>query len=242
MELENIRDYWDSRAEGYSMSSVERLEPAAKEKWRQILLRNLPKKEAVECLDIGCGPGALSIIMAEEGYKVTAIDYSEKMLHQAKKNAQAAKVSITFQRMDAQKPLFAENSFDYIFCRDLTWNLEQPLTAYRAWLQLLRPKGHLLIMDSNYYLHYYNAAYKEEYDFRGLPEHKYMLGVDSTPINTIAKNLPLSKEIRPYWDMAQLLSLGAAAVACDVDRKTYPSPHTGKEESLIYSFRITAKK
>ena len=40
-----------------------------------------------KCIDLGCGPGHNSILLAEQGFSVTAIDFSEKMLSLAKQNA-----------------------------------------------------------------------------------------------------------------------------------------------------------
>lgn len=41
--------------------------------------------ETYKILDIGTGPGFFSIILAEAGYQVTAVDYTEAMLEEAKK-------------------------------------------------------------------------------------------------------------------------------------------------------------
>lgn len=45
------------------------------------------EKEELKVLDVGCGPGFFPIILAEAGYNVTAVDYTEEMLEKARENA-----------------------------------------------------------------------------------------------------------------------------------------------------------
>lgn len=242
MKLNQISEYWNIRAEGYSMSNMAQYESEKKADWENILSANAPQKSCLRCLDIGCGPGFLGILMAAKGHHVTSIDYAEEMLMKADKNSRRIGVNLHLMRMDAQNLQFEDNAFDYIFCRDLTWNLEDPKRAYAEWLRVLAPGGHLFISDANHYLHYYREDFQEEYDSRTENNHPYMLGVDSTPINEIAKDLPLSREYRPEWDVKTLLSLGADGVSAKVNRRTFHSPKTGEEKTVIFSFHITAEK
>ena len=43
--LEEIRSYWNNRADGYSRVNQEELHSEQKEKWKEVLLEQLPKKE-----------------------------------------------------------------------------------------------------------------------------------------------------------------------------------------------------
>lgn len=242
MKLDQIGKYWDIRAEGYSLSNMAQYESEAKDDWEAILLESAPKKSCLRCLDVGCGPGFLGILMAEKGHHVTSIDYSEEMLARADKNSRYVGVNLRLMRMDAQKLNFEDHSFDYIFCRDLTWNLEKPREAYAEWLRVLSPGGRLLVADSNHYLHYYNKDFMEEYNSRTFNDHPHMLGVDPTPIDEIARSLPLSREYRPAWDIKTLLELGADSVSTTIKRRRFTSQTTSEEKSVIFSFRVTADK
>ena len=51
--------------------------------WQQLLRNKLPA-HAETVLDLGCGPGFLSIVAATLGYQVTGIDSSPAMLRIAK--------------------------------------------------------------------------------------------------------------------------------------------------------------
>ena len=73
--LNDIEQYWTNRAEGYSNVNKKELSTIQKNKWIYEIenkLKEIKKpKESINILDIGCGPGFFSIILAEAGYKVT---------------------------------------------------------------------------------------------------------------------------------------------------------------------------
>src|ERR687897_3949379 len=73
---DRIREYWDADASTYdatkSHSISDRLERAA---WRQALSEALPQPPA-SVPDVGAGTGSLSLLAAELGYAVTALDLS----------------------------------------------------------------------------------------------------------------------------------------------------------------------
>lgn len=79
--LEQIRQYWDSRSEGYRLQIEKELDGHHEETYLRYFSQ-IPQGSSV--LDIGCGPGYFSLLLSSLGMKVTAADYSEKMLEQAK--------------------------------------------------------------------------------------------------------------------------------------------------------------
>ena len=90
MELiDKIEAYWTGRAEGYSEVNQGELATNQRQKWTENLKKHLPKGEPrnVKVLDVGTGPGFFAILLAEAGYQVTAVDYTEEMLKEAGKNA-----------------------------------------------------------------------------------------------------------------------------------------------------------
>jgi 2-polyprenyl-3-methyl-5-hydroxy-6-metoxy-1,4-benzoquinol methylase len=64
-------------------------------------------------LDIACGEGRNSIFLAQQGFRVTALDISDVGLGKAAQWAEAEGVVIDFQRVDLDKYRFAER-FDLI--------------------------------------------------------------------------------------------------------------------------------
>ena len=65
-----------------------------------------------------------------QGYKVTAVDYTQEMLDTAKRNAGNLCERISFYKMDAQNLEFEDDVFDVVISRNLTWNLKDPKRAY----------------------------------------------------------------------------------------------------------------
>lgn len=68
-QLETIRSYWNTRADGYSKSVMEEMEDAQKEGtyWKTLLDKYLPKADNPKVLDLGCGPGFFTIDAWSEG-------------------------------------------------------------------------------------------------------------------------------------------------------------------------------
>ena len=65
-----------------------------------LIEKELNLKSGTSILDMACGAGRHSIAFAKKGFKVTAVDLSQKLLDEAKKNASIAKVNIDFVLSD----------------------------------------------------------------------------------------------------------------------------------------------
>lgn len=232
--LEEIRKYWNTRAEGYAMSNREELDGESRKYWEMELHRLLDGKNYQKVLDIGCGPGFFSVLLAQMGYEVTAVDYTENMLTEAKKNAESYNVSINFKRMDAQELEFADEAFDFVISRNVLWNLERPCKAYEEWLRVLKKGGSILNCDGNFYYYVKDADYGD----RTRWEHKHMQGVCANPIDRIGESLPMAQKLRPEWDCKMLKELGASSVDSIVtNTQLLPNGH-----QLILNFIVQAVK
>ena len=138
--MTSIGQYWTRRAPSYTDVINKNLSDGWDQVWAEELISHFPAHDgALRVLDIGTGPGFYAIILARRGYCVTAIDYSEGMLSEAMHNAGELADSIEFLHMDAQNLEFADDSFDVIVTRNLTWNLPSPIRAYEEWRRVLRP-------------------------------------------------------------------------------------------------------
>lgn len=193
-------EYWLHRASGYSEVNQEELAGVQRGNWSVFLQQEI--REAcpdrtpgeVRILDIGAGPGFLSIILAEMGYQVVAADFAERMLEEAYANAKASLPEIaedlwedgeeeewkarkrgylrsaslggeiSFRQENAMSLTFPEGSFDVVLSRNLTWNLPEPETAYRDWLRVLKTDGLLMVFDANWYRYLVDSEKKHAYD------------------------------------------------------------------------------
>ena len=233
--MEQIRQYWNSRAEGYTLSNREELEDEHRIfLWEQQIRRALNGRICRHVLDVGCGPGFFSVLLARLGYEVTAVDYTENMLAEARKNATHYGVDIDFRRMDAQKLDFEDGIFDLVISRNVLWNLEQPEQAYREWLRVLKPNGTVMNFDGNFYYYVTDA----EYGDRTRWEHKHMQGINANSIDRIGEHLPMARRLRPEWDVQELQKLGAKEVCSNVtNEKILEDGH-----HLILNFQVSAVK
>lgn len=219
MELiDKIETYWTGRAEGYSEVNQGELATDQKQKWTENLRKHLPKGEPknIKILDVGTGPGFFAILLAGEGYQVTAVDYTEEMLKEARKNAGALAEQITWKQMDAQKLEFPDATFDAVVSRNLTWNLEKPEKAYEEWMRVLKPEGKMLNYDANWYHYLFDQekrrAYEEDrkrVESLQMEDHYTCTDIDS--MEEIAREVPLSRIARPQWDIETIKALGYKA-------------------------------
>ena len=241
--LEDIKDYWTLRAEGYSRSILDDLKKGDLQRHLKVIKRYAGNEKPLDVLDIGTGPGFFPILMGREGHKVTAVDYTEAMLEMARSNSEMFNVNGTFIRMDAQNLNFSDESFDLILSRNLIWDLERPKKAYEEWLRVLRPGGRMIIFDGNFYLHLHDKDYAKIESMKdGIKSHTNLMGVDTNIIKEIARNLPLSKERRPQWDINTLIELGAKAIHTEINHGSSEVANDGREAFLPYSFMICAEK
>lgn len=232
--LEEIRQYWNTRAEGYTMSNREELDGESGIWWETRIRRALDGRNCKKVLDIGCGPGFFSILLARMGYEVTAVDYTENMLMEAVKNARSYASHIAFRKMDAQQLAFPDETFDFVISRNVLWNLEDPVQAYGEWLRVLKKGGKLMNCDGNFYYYVTDADYGDSRTW----EHRHMNGVCANPIDRIGESLPMAHKLRPEWDCQALKDLGAKNVTEEVTNER--TLENGRK--LTLNFIVEAEK
>lgn len=96
--------------------------------------------EGANVVDFGAGEGRNAVWLAEQGFKVTAIDFSATGLEKAKNLAEERGVTIETQLADIAfwKP---DRQWDVAICTYLHLRLSQRLAFYRAAQAALRPGG-----------------------------------------------------------------------------------------------------
>ncbi len=105
------------------------------------LLKNVKNKKI---LDLGCGPGILSKILAKRGAKVTAIDLSPEMVAIAKKYAK-----VNVQLADAEKLPFKSETFDIVCSSLLIEHLENIRMFFKKINKILKPSGIFIISTAH---------------------------------------------------------------------------------------------
>lgn len=96
--------------------------------------------------DLGCGPGAHAVALAQRGYDVIGIDGSPGMVEAARKRAARFGGSANFELHDVNAPLrLADASLGGIIAIGVVQHLRDPEAFMAEIKRCLRPGGHLLI-------------------------------------------------------------------------------------------------
>jgi len=139
-----LQEWWDADAEVYdhtaSHSASDPVEAAA---WRAALLRHLPPPPA-RILDVGAGTGTMSVLAAQLGYRVTALDLSPQMLDRARTKAEEQGLDLTTVVGPAHR--LPKRKFDAVMERHLMWTLPDPAGTLRAWRRAV-PDGRVVLYE-----------------------------------------------------------------------------------------------
>jgi ubiquinone biosynthesis O-methyltransferase len=119
------------------------------------MIRRLPASVGpagrMKALDAGTGFGVYSILMAEAGYDVTAIDINDHEIQQARQWAAARGVldRVEYKIGDLEKMSDEAEAFDLIICSEVLEHLEHPDIGARNLHRLLKPGGVAIVSMPN---------------------------------------------------------------------------------------------
>ena len=100
-----------------------------------------PDDTVLEC---ACGTGLLSAVIAEKCRKLTATDFSEKMLKKAEKNCRAFR-NITYDQADITALPCPDSSFDKVVAANVIHLLDNPLAALGELNRVCKDGGMLIV-------------------------------------------------------------------------------------------------
>ncbi len=103
-------------------------------------LNELGEVRGKAVLDLGCGHGMASVVLARRGATVTALELSRKYIQEAKWRALANRVDIDFVQGDAQRLPFADASCDRIWGHAILHHLDVRQSALEI-RRVLKPDG-----------------------------------------------------------------------------------------------------
>ncbi|WP_029319902.1 class I SAM-dependent methyltransferase [Butyrivibrio sp. AE3004] len=222
-ESDDIKDrvtgYWTERAESFFEQRQHELKSPKAGKWLGEIKLKMDEvfgagNKEIKILDVGCGAGYFSVLLGKEGYEVTGIDLTLKMIDEANRLIEmngpfSRKVSAL--KMDAENPEFPDESFDMVITRNLTWTLPHPVEAYREWKRVLKKGGLLLNFDAEYAKGAHNLKTMENLAHRNISDKL------KDECHEIYHMLTISALDRPEWDREILERLGYADVMTDID-------------------------
>ena len=124
-------------------------------------------------LDLGCGTGRTSVVLASRGLQVDAVDYSEAMIRKAKEKY--PDTSVRFMIMDASELRFDDATFDYAFFSynglDYLYPAEKRLQALREIKRVLKPSIRTSLPRTAFMILMTNGSWRKNSP-TGLPTRK----------------------------------------------------------------------
>ncbi|MFJ2865250.1 class I SAM-dependent methyltransferase [Kitasatospora sp. NPDC087314] len=208
-----IADYWDAAAPSFDDEPDHGLRSApTRAAWARRLRAWLPPAPA-DVLDVGCGTGSLSLLLAADGHRPTGVDLAPRMVERARAKLAAAGLSGRFLEGDASAPPLGADTFDVLLSRHLLWTLPDPEAALRTWVKLLRPGGRLVLVE---------GRWREA----GQASTPYVAGADHLPWNGGVGAGELAAALRP-------LVAGLRVEPLDGDTDLWGGPVDDERYALI---------
>ncbi len=121
------------------------------DRMRMLLLEQAALRPGDRVLDVGCGTGTLAVLIKRlyPSVDVVGLDPDPKALGRARRKAERAGVSVTFDRGFADALAYADATFDRVFSSMMFHHLpaEAKDGALREARRVLKPGGRLEFLD-----------------------------------------------------------------------------------------------
>lgn len=148
---QQVAAHWNRRAPSFDDDFGHSIRtPAERAAWDRILDLVVPKENALDALDVGCGTGFLTFELMGRGHRVAGIDFAPAMIAEARRKAAERGVQVRFEEGDAEQLPFTSATFDLVISRHLLWTLPHPEAAVDEWIRVLKPGGRLVIVDGQF--------------------------------------------------------------------------------------------
>jgi ubiquinone/menaquinone biosynthesis C-methylase UbiE len=140
--VERIRTQFTRQAEAYAGMTQTR--DAAGHRALAKLAGAAPGRRA---LDVACGPGLLTLALAEAGADATGVDATEALLALARAEAERRGLAVAFRAGDATALDLPAGSFDVVTCRAAFHHFPEPARVLAEMARVAKPGGTLLVAD-----------------------------------------------------------------------------------------------
>lgn len=139
--FKEVADQWDEMRKGFFSEAVREKAYAIAE-----------VKEGQLAADIGAGTGFVTEGLLQKGLKVIAVDQSGEMLEQMKEKFKNFD-GIDCRQGDADNLPIDDSTVDYAMANMYLHHVENPLTAIKEMVRILKPGGKLVITDLDEHNH-----------------------------------------------------------------------------------------
>ena len=165
--------------------------------WRRAVTSIIAPKPGMKILDIAAGTGSSSRPLVDKGAEVTALDFSQGMIGQGRKQNK----NINFVQGDALKLPFEDNSFEVTTISFGLRNTSSTEIALKEALRVTKDGGRIVVAE---FSHPVNPIFKKIY-------LNYLMKALPVIVKKISKNpdayIYLAESIRAWPDQAELASI-----------------------------------
>ena len=217
----NSKHLSQQQIENISSSKYQTIE-AIGEAWKALISRHLDLPKDARVLDAGCGNGFLSILLAQMGWQVTALDQSQTAIQKAKENAETFGVSdrIDFCWSDTVRTPLPSGAYDAVLSRHASALFLYPYECYEEWHRLLKKGAPIINYDANWLSPLWNDTLAQIFmeDEEKLKEQvaDYTDMYHDRFAMLKLSQYPLAYEQRPQWDQATCQQIGFTDIRTEI--------------------------
>jgi ubiquinone/menaquinone biosynthesis C-methylase UbiE len=137
MWLQKGEQLWDKNVSFWSKESKNMWDKGSRAEIVPFMKRHVPQTATI--LDVGCGDGYGSFLLAREGYEVVGMDYSGEMIKQAQRYT--TEHILSFIKGDMSTMPFANETFQGVMAiTSVEWT-ESPLKVIHEFHRILSQEG-----------------------------------------------------------------------------------------------------
>ena len=145
--LEKEQNFWKAAAESYDEWISSDFQDQYEVNWNILTKYIAP---TLRVLDVGCGPGDLSIRISQQCQAVWGVDVTPEMIEIADQKVAFEPANVCFQEADACDLPFENYSFDTVMSVNALQAMTQPEKAILEMSRVLKPGGELLLITYCY--------------------------------------------------------------------------------------------
>jgi 2-polyprenyl-6-hydroxyphenyl methylase / 3-demethylubiquinone-9 3-methyltransferase len=180
-------DWWDPKG---PCKPLHEINPV-----RLTFIKNHAVLQDRKIIDIGCGGGLLTEVLAKNGARVTGIDQSEQLITIAKQHATQQGLTIQYLIDQAEICAITQNeTYDIACCLELLEHVPQPSTLIHACSKLVKSNGWVFFSTINRHPYaYLTTIIAAEYVLKLLPKgtHHYEKFIRPSELATVARKAGL---------------------------------------------------
>jgi len=135
--------YWSKFADNFNEEQTYIVGEAV----QQVILERLSgESDLGELVELGCGAGFYTKVLAENANNVMATDLSDEMLAVARTQLKECQ-NVIIEKTDCEKTAFPDGKFDSVFMANLVHIIENPSIVLHESYRILKDGGLIFIID-----------------------------------------------------------------------------------------------